>query len=137
MPSKRQIALIHTLMHRIGMPDDVYRDILSTRYGAASSRDLDRHQTQDLIDDLRSRAGDPPGPAQKQRPRNMGAGDRAASLRKIEVLLQLGGLSWAYADGIARRMGLADRVQWVAPRDLPKIIAALMYQGKRHGWGVR
>lgn len=134
MPSKRQIALIHALTARLGMDDDTYRALLSSRYGAASSTELDRAQTNDLIDDLRSRAGDPPRPAQKQRPRNLDAGDRAPALRKIDALLQLGGLTWAYADGIARQMGLADRVQWVAPQDLPKIISALMYQGKRRGW---
>ena len=61
---------------------------------------------------------------------------RAAQLAKIEALLTVGSLSWSYADGIAKQMRLADKVQWVKTENLYKIITALTKKAQKEGWDL-
>ena len=44
--------LIHTLLSRLGMPDDQYRQMLRDRCGAETSRALTPSQQRDLVQDL-------------------------------------------------------------------------------------
>ena len=67
------------------------------------------------------------------RPKNMNDMDKGRLLKKIEALLAEAGRPWNYAHGMARRMFTIERVQWCEPFQLHKIVAALMYDAKRHG----
>jgi hypothetical protein len=53
-----QIKTIHTLKGKLGLDDDTYRAVLST-YGVESSTALTWRQAEDLIADLRVKAGQP------------------------------------------------------------------------------
>ena len=47
----KQIKLIHTLLHKACLDDEVYRDILA-RYGAESSKTLSQYAATELIKEL-------------------------------------------------------------------------------------
>lgn len=51
MPSKKQIKLIHTAIHQLGIDDETYRTMLSA-YGVTSSKELTYPQARDLIEQL-------------------------------------------------------------------------------------
>ena len=67
------------------------------------------------------------------RPGNINDVDKGRLLKKIEALLAEAGRPWKYAHGMARRMFTIERVQWCEPFQLHKIVAALIYDAKRHG----
>jgi phage gp16-like protein len=69
------------------------------------------------------------------RPNNMDDVDKGRLLKKIEALLAEAGRPWKYAHSMAKRISKdhTDRVQWCDAHDLHKIVAALMYDAKRHG----
>lgn len=54
--NKRQIKLIHTLIHAIGMDDDTYRAMLEARAGVRSSLNLTYANARTLIEDLEGEA---------------------------------------------------------------------------------
>ncbi len=59
--------------------------------------------------------------------------DRAKLLGKVEAFLAEAKRSWAYVDGMALRMFQVERVEWLDPGQLHKLVAALSYDAKRHG----
>ncbi|GEM_PF-6605723 len=50
--SKGQIRAIHTLIHRIGIDDDLYRMMLSQRFNVRSSTALSSDQARGFLDEL-------------------------------------------------------------------------------------
>ena len=50
---------------------------------------------------------------------------KGRQLEKIGALLADAELSWAYADGIAKRMYGVERVRFCSPEELQSVIAAL------------
>ena len=67
------------------------------------------------------------------RPKNMDDMGKGRLLKKIEALLAEASRSWDYAHGMSKRMFSIERVQWCEAFQLHKIVAALMYDAKRHG----
>lgn len=69
------------------------------------------------------------------RPKNMSSVTIGPMLRKVEALLAEAKRQWKYAHRIAERVtkGEKQRVQLCTPEELRKVIAALMYDAKRHG----
>ena len=67
------------------------------------------------------------------RPANMNDAHKGRLLKKIEALLAEANRPWSYAHGMAKRMLGVERVQWCEPYQLHKIVAALMYDARRHG----
>ena len=59
--------------------------------------------------------------------------DKGRLLKKIEALLAEAGRPWTCAHSMAGRMFSIERVQWCKAHQLHKIVAALMYDAKRHG----
>jgi len=130
-----------------GYSDDNYRDLISNVSDGRceSSKDLTPSQRITLIERLSILAGEDDKPKRTwtkksypKRPKNMDTPgeSRDAQLGKIEALLTIGGLSWAYADAIAKQMRLADKVQWVAEKDLFRIITALTKKAQKEGWDL-
>ena len=68
------------------------------------------------------------------RPANMHDPGKGPLLKKIEALLAEANRPWKYANRMAERMTMnkVKRVQWCSPRELHKIVAALMIDAKRH-----
>ncbi len=50
--SPRQIKAIHAVVHKLGLDDDSYREILMERYRAKSCKELDWRQAEELLETL-------------------------------------------------------------------------------------
>jgi phage gp16-like protein len=134
---RQQLAVIHIGKKALALDDESYRTIVRTIGGAesGSAADLDDQGRRAVLKEL-NRLGFVDGKVKrshKGRPLNMDSPDRGAQLGKIEAMLLSAGKPWAYADAIARRVCGVDKVTWCNPEQLRKIIAALVYNAKRHG----
>lgn len=54
--AKRQITIIHTAVHALGLDDDTYRGMLFNSFKVRSSKELNYFQAERLIDDLVKKA---------------------------------------------------------------------------------
>jgi phage gp16-like protein len=138
MPSKANLAKIHIGKKELNLADENYRDILYALAKKESAADISDRQALAVLERFRELGWKPKQARKKgRRPTNMDRGDsRSEQLGKIEALLTIGGLSWAYADAIARQMRLADAVQFVATKDLFRIITALRRKAQKEGWDL-
>ncbi|MGQ0530010.1 MAG: phage protein GemA/Gp16 family protein [Panacagrimonas sp.] len=124
-PRNRELARIHVLKKDLRLDDDQYRTLLWTVARVESSRDLDTHGRQQVIQHMEAHAKR----AKKSypaRPNNVDTHKRA-ELTKIEALLTDAGKPWSYAEGIMRRITFnrKQRLEWCDESELMKIIAAL------------
>ena len=137
----KQLAAIHVAAKQLGMDRDTYRAMIERvsaqaggRVARTSSADLDDAQRAAVLDELRRLGGEAPrvrsrrGPAKPGaypgRPHN--AKQMPLMITKIEAQLADMGMTWAYADAIAKRMFSIDRVAWCrSENQLRAIIAAL------------
>lgn len=133
-----ELAKIHIAAKELGMDDEQYRAVLWTVARVDSAKDLDSAGRAAVLDHLRSRGFKSAATGQtRKRPYYPGVPhniDNDEQLRKIEALLADMGLSWSYADAIAKRMWKVERVAWV--RSWPRkraIITALTYEQRKRG----
>ena len=122
----RQNRAIRAVCLAKQLDDDTVHDLIEGLVGVRSRGDLTEEHQRIVLDYFNGKNRSFPG-----RPHNMNCPERGAQLKKIEALLTDGRLSWAYADGIAKRMFKIARVAFCAPEQLGKIIAALIYQAER------
>lgn len=139
---RQKLAAIHVAKSQLKLDDDTYRALIE-RVSALvsddgtsvrSSADLSARGLNAVLDEMRRLGADKPT-AQYPRGRAKPAhypgtphniDELPAEISKIEALLSDLQLSWAYADGIAKRMHGIDRVAWCTKREqLVSIIAAL------------
>lgn len=130
---RKQLAAIHAARRDLGMDDDSYRLMLREVAGVASAADLTAGGRRTVLDHLRSvgwqakprkRVAQHPGT-----PHNL---EREPLLQKIEAQLADMGLSWAYADAIARRQTGVERVAWLRKiDDLRAVVAALAVEQEK------
>ena len=92
MINKRQIAIIHTLISKMQIPDDYYRDMLAA-FGVSSSKNLSYHHATEFITQLvkKSQGKGVYNPTPNPDPRFNARGNRhgeayPAQLRKIEAM---------------------------------------------------
>ena len=130
-----ELAKIHIAKKQLGLDDDTYREMLKGVTGKTSAAELTACERADVLAHLKSAgfAG-----KRKGRPNSaMAGGDsRAKQLGKIEALLTIGNKSWAYANGIAKRICKVHKMAWVKTRDLYKIITALRKFAQKEGWDL-
>lgn len=125
----RELAKIHIAAKDLGLDDDAYRAMLWTIARVRTAKDLDADGRARVLDHLKAcgfkarRAG---------APHNLAGEERGPQLHKIEALLAAAGRPWEYADGMAQRMFRVDRITFCNPAQLQSIIAALVYDAKRH-----
>lgn len=135
-PRQRDLAAIHAARRQLRLDDETYRALLarvSASCGAAcrSSADLSAPQRAAVLDELRRLGALRPAASGQQtrypgRPHNADTAAMPATLAKVEALLTDMKASWAYADGIAKRMFGIERVAWVrSTEELAAIVAAL------------
>lgn len=131
-----QIKIIHVAKAKLGMLDEEYRGLLERVAGVRSAKHLTFRQAGAVIDEFKRLGfGAPVKADYPGRPKAIDSedNDRGRMLSKIEALLTEAGRPWSYADGMAKRICRVDRIAWAKPEGLHKIIAALMYDAKRHG----
>ncbi|MBI2801269.1 MAG: regulatory protein GemA [Gammaproteobacteria bacterium] len=126
IPDRRhaELAKIHIAKKQLGLDEPTYRAMLWTIGRVESSKDLDTHGRQALLDHLKSR-----GFVDRARPKPNE--DRAPLIYKIRAMLRAADRPDAYADGIAKRMFGSARYTWCNPEQLRKLVAALAYDAKR------
>ena len=133
---RRELAKIHLVARReLGMDDDTYRSMLAAVAGVRSAAALDESGRRKVLDHLALQVKTPkqyPG-----RPHNIASANAPVELRKIEALLTEAQRQWAYADAMAKRMYDVDRVAWCTPDQARGILAALVYDARRHGRRTR
>lgn len=130
----RALARIHLAKKELRMDDATYRAMLHEIGSVESSKDLDTAGLNRVLDHL-TRCGFKGKGTYPGRPKNFGDEDRGPLLRKMEALLTIGGKSWRYADGIAKRVCKVERVAWCRPAELHAVVGVLASNAKRYGWG--
>lgn len=128
MNRRKLLAKVHVLKKERGLDEDTYRGAIEALFGVRSAADLTDEQLMQLVAHLDGRRG---RTEHQGRPRNMDNPDRGRLLRKVEALLADARRPWAYAHAIARRMYGVQRVEWLAPDQIGRVIAALEYDRKR------
>jgi phage gp16-like protein len=127
----REKALIHVAKAQLGLSDEAYREMLAS-VGVASSRDLTPLQFDELLRRLEAGGFKATGRrGKKSATRKKAAPDREPLLKKIEAILLDTGLTWEYANGIARNMFGVTMVRWCNAQQLWRVAAALSIYQKR------
>ncbi len=131
-----QLATIHIGRQRLGMAEDVYRDLverISAQHGKPqrSAAQCSSRQLSAILDEMR-RLGFAPKASPKTRGKPKNVKQLPEYITKIEALLAELKAPWSYADAIARRMFGIERVAWCTNgAQLQKILAALDYEAKK------
>lgn len=136
---KRTLGAIHAMANKMGLADDVYRDLVqrvSAEHGEAqrSSGKCTPRQLSAIANELRRQGGAGARKAQSAgqwagRPK----GDLSPQLAKVEAQLADAGREWSYAHALAKRLCRVERVDWCRPDQLAKVIAALQIDADRRG----
>lgn len=140
----KALAAVHIAKTQLALDDDAYRAVIrrvSAEHGAEvdSAARLDRRQMQAVLEEFRRLGAKRPGahkPAHYAgKPHNFDSPHAMpATITRIEQLLTDMGLSWAYADAIARRQCGIARCAWMRdPAQLRGIIAALYVEQAKRG----
>ncbi|WP_434777669.1 gp16 family protein [Neisseria sp. Ec49-e6-T10] len=128
---RAKIAKIHIAKQQLCMVDDDYRALLIRITGKRSSTQLSDTQLNDVLREL-ERLGFQPKKRDITAPPNPKT-DIAPMIAKIEALLAHSNLPWTYAHAMAERMFNIKRVQWLNPRQIHKLVAALQMSANRKG----
>jgi phage gp16-like protein len=131
---RKELALIHVGKDQLSMNEEDYRMMIYQVGGAVSqsASDLDDEGRQAVLLHLKQLGFTPVHRSAKASGMHRPASsERQPQLLKIGALLADGGLPWGYADGIARQMFGVEKVRWLYPDQLQKVITALIYNQKR------
>lgn len=141
-PAKRKkvIAAVHIARQQLGMDEDTYRSLVrrvSADHGtevASSAKCTDR-QLSAVIDEMRRLGAKAPGASKPAhypgKPHNFDSRAMPEIITKIEAQLADMGLSWAYADAIAKRQWGIARVAWVRKEEHLRAIVAALHTEQR------
>lgn len=132
----KQLALIHVLAQKkLHLDRDTYIAILQRVGGVSSSADLDVHGRDRVIKELRRLAGD--GERQMSNavshpdaPQNV-RNEMAGMVAKVGAILTEIDKPWNYAHATAKRMFKTQRVEWLRPDQLHRLVAALQISANR------
>lgn len=133
---RRQLAAIHVLASKKLLLDrDTYVALLQRVAGVRSSADLDGPGRDRVLDEMRRLAGE--GQRQMRNavnlpdaPQNV-RDELAAMVSKVGAILAERGKCWNYAHGTAKRMFKVQRVEWLRPDQLHRLVAALSFDQRR------
>lgn len=127
------LAKIHIAKAQLGLDEETYRALLARVAGVRSAKDLSPRQVGAVLAEF-ERLGWQSKPAKKAgRKTPTPAVDRKALVGKIEAFLAEANRPWSYADAMALRMFQVERVEWLDSGQLQRLVAAFVYDAKRHG----
>ncbi|BBO73436.1 hypothetical protein DSCW_08530 [Desulfosarcina widdelii] len=119
-------SLLHVAKSRLGLSDVEYLDILANHgNGAQSSRDLNDHTFESVLDHFKSLGFVPKN--KFYRP----VGSKQRLLWKIAAILKELKRGDDYADSIAERMFKVQSHRWLDADQLRRLVASLTYHQKR------
>ncbi len=127
-----QLSKIHIAKKDLGLDDETYRALLARVAGVRSAKDLNPRQFGAVLAEFGRLGWESASTKKHGRKAPAAAPDRAKLVGKIEAFLAEAKRSWAYADGMAMRMFKVERVEWLDPEQLKKMVAALTYDARRH-----
>ncbi|WP_448093570.1 gp16 family protein [Pseudomonas lini] len=128
-----QLSKIHIAKKDLGLDEETYRSILGRVAGVRSAKDLNPRQIGHVLAEFARLGWTSTSAKQTGRKAPTPAPDREKLMGKVEAFLAEAKRSWAYADGMAMRMFKVERVEWLDPQQLHKMVAALTYDARRHG----
>ncbi|MEI7036463.1 regulatory protein GemA [Fulvimonas yonginensis] len=135
-PRVRQLAAIHVLASkRLRLDRETYELLLQRVAGVSSSADLDARGRAKVLDEMRRLADE----GEKQMDNAVSLPDAPQNVRdevagmvaKVGAILAELGKGWNYAHGTAKRMFKTDRVEWLRPDQLHRLVAALQISANR------
>jgi len=126
-----QLSKIHIAKKDLGIDDDTYRALLMRVTGAQSSKDLKPAQMDAVLSEFERLGWEPKRNTGRLAPK--ASPEREKLVKKIGAFLTTTGRSWAYADGMAKRMYKVERTEWLNPKQLQGVVAALEYDARRRG----
>lgn len=126
------LAQIHIAKKELGMDDATYRAMLHSVAGVTSAKDLSVAAAAKVIANCK-RLGWKPKAASKAGRKPAPAKNKARLMAKIEAMLATAGRPWAYADAMAARMFLVEKVDWLEYEQLEKLMKALIVDATRQG----
>ncbi len=133
--NRRNAALgkIHIAKKALGLDDDTYRTLLARVAGVTSAKDLNPRQVSAVLAEFERLGWQPVAARKAGRKTPKPAPDRQKLVGKIEAFLAEAGRPWAYADAMCSRMFQVERVEWCDSDQLQRLVAALVYDARRHG----
>ncbi|EJG5922200.1 regulatory protein GemA [Salmonella enterica] len=129
--AKRLIGAIKAGQSFLGWDDVTYQGVLFRLTGKRSSTKCSIRELEDVKEYMHRQGFPRKAPKGKGRRPNV-ANRRKAILSKIEALLAEGGLSWAYAEGIASHMYKQHVIEWLDDDQLHGVMVALIKNDRRH-----
>lgn len=123
----KSLAMIHIAKKQLCLTDEAYQDILFNIAGVRSSKYLDEKGIKDVLQYLRKCGFRPVHKSAKASGMHLpSTPDKETYLSKIGSLLTVLERPWSYADAIARHAFGIDRVRWLKPEQLRKIMIMLL-----------
>lgn len=131
----RQLGRIHAGKKALGMDDDTYRCLLERVTGKRSSADMTGAQRNQVIAELVRLGFKADDTAARKRgwagkPKAM-----TPMLRKVEALLADNKRPWSYAHAMAKQMFKRDRLEFLRPDEMHKLVSALQIDANRNRKG--
>lgn len=124
MIAKSKLAQIHIAKAQLGLDDEAYRAVLARAAGVSSARDLDDRGVSLVLNEFKRLGFVPKAPKRAGRVPN--TLNKREQMAKIEALLSEMGLSWEYAQAIAKRQTGIERIDWLrTEKQFRGVIAAL------------
>ena len=126
---RRQIAKIKIGQKALQLDDDTYRALLLRVTGVASCAAMSADQRRAVLGEMK-RLGFQPSTstAHAGRPAKTA---QVPLLTKVEALLADAGRPWEYARATAERMFGVERLEWLRPAQLHRLVAALQIDANR------
>jgi phage gp16-like protein len=128
---RAELGKIHIAKKALGLDDDCYRDVLWTVCRVRSAADLDSTGRFKLIKHFESLGWKQTGNRRRWGNKPAVTADKTALMGKLEALLADNKLPWAYADGMSKRMFKVDKVAWIKPDQLRRLVSALQISVNR------
>lgn len=128
---RRKLAAIHAEAKRLALDNDTYRALLARITGHASAKDCTLAQLSLVIAEMARLSGKPKREVMAARVYAGKPKDMTPLLHKVEALLTDAGREWSYGHGMARRMFKAQRLEWLNPDQLHRVVAALQVDANR------
>lgn len=128
----REKALIHVAKQQLGMDETTYRDMLAS-VGCESSKQLTRAKFDDVMRRMEAGGFRPIHKSARKSGMDKPAADsKEPLLKKVGAILADCRLPWRYAEATAQNMFGVERLPWLTPTQLHKLVAALsVYQKRR------
>ena len=130
----QQLGRIHAAKKVLALDDETYRSLLQRVTGLRSSADMTPAQRNDVLREFARLGFKAEAIAGRKRvyagkPSNV---DSVPLLRKVEALLAEGKKPWAYAHAMAKQMFGRDKLEWLRPDELHKLVSALQIDANRN-----